>query len=169
MARWKAKMGEAMGRAGNLAYIDDWAVKIQLAVLRLQTTNLIFRPAVGQALKAWLQDAQARTPVDCGFLQLQEARKTWISKATGGVKGMLYAKSGWYVVTHSRYPNRIGKMANPAKYAHLVEFGTRNAAAQPFFNSTRNPAKMRAIMTSHVRANWGKILGKARVRSKNLI
>ena len=39
MARWKAKMGEAMGRAGNLAYIDDWAVKIQLAVLRLQTTK----------------------------------------------------------------------------------------------------------------------------------
>jgi HK97 gp10 family phage protein len=86
----------------------------------------VMKPSIGKALVPVAQ--QTRTNVKqnkrSGALSKAIGRKTGIKKGTDKAWGKVFAKSKPQIWN--------GKKINPAKYAHLLEFGTRHSRPFPF-------------------------------------
>jgi HK97 gp10 family phage protein len=127
--------GDITGLAGVLG---------KLARLASQTTrSKILRKAVDVATRPILQAARAGVPQRTGFLKrsLKRTVKTYRSSGTvvaligpgTGYRRQLEKGRGGRLKVVSKKRERLGGVyANPVRYAHLVELGTRRSRKLPF-------------------------------------
>ena len=100
----------------------------KLLKLKRVTGRKVVRKALNEASKPILRTAKAKVPVDTGLLRKSLGRK---QKSYRGGRSVVIIgpRTGF-----KREVTVAGKkqVRNPAKYSHLVEFGTRRTAAKPF-------------------------------------
>lgn len=105
-----------------------------LRAINKKVARQTLRKAVKEGAKIVLNDAKANVPVDTGLLKKSLAVKVATFKGGEGVVGIVGPRTG--KTSSGRGPNRkkgLSKLGQkfaaaerwPAKYAHLVEFGTR--------------------------------------------
>ena len=123
--------------SGNKAlsqFLKEFPAKIQRKVMK---------SAVNLGLAPIRKEARARVPRRFGFLKKAIKSKTKLYKWSGTI---------WAAVGIAREikVEREGKLIWPIKYAHLAEFGTKYAKAQPFMStafSSQKKAAMNRITT----------------------
>lgn len=138
-----------------------------LGRMRTQLQRKVVREAIKDGLVPIVDEAKKRVPVDHGHL-----RRAIKSKVTKMVSGKVYVdpkyvavrrarKEGFYQVklvgrNSDKLPTTYKKlreaalakgfeMIQPARYAGLVEFGTKHAKAHPFMRPARDYAKAEAM------------------------
>jgi len=102
----------------------------QLFKALLELTNdsaiRVMRPSISKALTPVRRQAKNNVKRNRRSGALQRA----IAKKAGGKRG---AKKAWgKVYVRSKPQNWQGKNINPVKYAHFIEYGTRNIRPYPF-------------------------------------
>ena len=102
----------------------------QLFKALLELTNdsaiRVMRPSISKALTPVRKQAKLNVKRNRRSGALQRA----ISKKAGGKRG---SKKAWGKVYVNSKPQEFnGKNINPVKYAHFIEFGTRNSRPYPF-------------------------------------
>lgn len=95
--------------------------------------------------------------------------KTKVKKRSGLLKKAIKAKStkngnGRVFVDTKVVGEYKGKKVWPAKYAHLVEFGTQDAAAKPFLRPALNEGKDDAFkaVTAEAQKQFGKLASQGK-------
>jgi len=121
-----------MASINDSVLVNFRGVRDSLASLPGKVAKKVARQAVYAGAKEIRDAARARVPVDTGALKARIVVKNGEPKpgkfaAHVGIAKGIYAK---------------GKMAgkNPRRYAHLVEFGTPSAPAQPFLRPALDAA-----------------------------
>lgn len=137
------------------AYIDDRAVKNMIDSLDKRLQRKIMLPAMRKGVKAIEKEARAKAPIRKGSAIRDELGRFTRRSGRGSIAGGTLKKS-------IRSSAKRGKTAdtvvakvyvsqvkegdiNPAKYAHLVEFGTTHSTPKPFMRPARDSAGPKAI------------------------
>lgn len=144
--------------SSSLALVGDEALKAALIELGNVSGLRALRAAIGKALIPVKQQVKTNSLKNkrSGAIYRSVALKSW--RRGFNAKGKIYIKSGWTVWD--------GKMINPAKYAHLVEFGTRHSKPFPFMRTAveQQQSNIKKIMISE---GWNQIDKEAkRVKNK---
>ncbi len=109
--------------------IGDKQLLANLNALAPKVKKRIMKPAMRKGGQVIAKRAKLKIPKRSGFLR--KALRALPTK-NGNVKIYVNPKvSGWYKEEFVR----------PAKYAHLVEFGTQTAEAKPFLRPALNEGK----------------------------
>lgn len=129
-------------------HIDDRAIAKMIDGLDKKLQLKIMLPALRKGVKAIEKEAKMRAPVKTGLLKNAIKSSAKKGKTADTVVAKAYVK-----------PGKEGK-GNPAKYAHLVEFGTSRSAPKPFMRPARDSAGPRAIRitTDEALNNLNKVL-----------
>lgn len=92
------------------------------------------KKAVGEANKHLLRRAKQLVPRDTGLLKKSLGRKVKVERNSGVVVGVVGPRAGFgrQVTRVAGRKNPKTEYADPLKYAHRVELGTRRAGAKPF-------------------------------------
>lgn len=102
--------------------------------LKRQVASRILRKAVGEAGKVILKVAKQMAPRESGLLRKSLGRKVKVYRSSGTAVAIVGPRVGFrQVVRRTRgkwFPTEA--MANPVKYAHLVELGTVRSKARAF-------------------------------------
>lgn len=95
--------------------------------------NKMLRPGVREAASEVRKRAKSNAPTDSGTLKRSIASKN-LTIAGKVVVAIVGPRTDRDMVVPRRMPDGRIRMvlANPAKYAHLVEFGTSKVSPQPF-------------------------------------
>ena len=122
----------------------------------------IMRPAIRSGLSVVNRAAKRLVPKRHGRLKKAIGVKVGKSSANG-VSGRVYVRAG-YEGTEN------GRQVDPRKYAHLVEFGTRNKKATPFMRKAMgdSQAATRQAITQKARQRLRAEVAKARSKGKTL-
>lgn len=114
------------------------AKKIQMNLANLvdQKTmgNKVLKPAIRKGLRVVLKNARKKVPQKTG--SLSKSMGVGFKKKT--IIGMVRVKPKYDATIN-------GKHIVPAKYAHLVEFGTKNAPARPFLRPALEESRNEAF------------------------
>lgn len=122
----------------------------RLSSLKTGARNKILRPAVSDGLKPVHQAVKQRVPKASGLLRRSVARKVAGSRKSGAVTGLVGPRTGMkQAVTR---PDGSTVESDPAKYAHLAEFGRQAVVV-----------KTRRVL-SNGRVVFGKTVRAARAR-----
>jgi len=124
----------------------------------------VMRPAISKALVPVKQQAKQNVEPNTRSGALRRA----IAKKAGGRRGRSKAWGKVYVKSKRQEWN--GKTINPAKYAHLVEFGTTHSRANPFLRramSTRK-AQVNSILNREGWNNMIKFAGRLRKKHNTM-
>lgn len=151
----------ASGKLGDVLEGDEELIA-KLSMLEKQSTvNRMLRPGVREAASAVRKKAKELAPAESGLLRRSIASKnmTIAGKVVVAIVGPRTDRTEHVI---RRFPDGrvIGVKANPAKYAHLVEFGTAGGgrggpaarAPQPFMRPAwdgTNTKKIIARRTQH--------------------
>lgn len=115
----------------------------------------LIRKAVGEGGKLILKRAKQLVPKDTGLLKKSLGRKVKVYK-NGVAVAVVGPRQGFRKsVTRSKGRRAaVTLIANPVKYAHLVELGTQNAPAHPFLKPALDgqQAAIRDAMAGVIRA-----------------
>lgn len=121
----------------SLNFFGDKQLAANIESIRESVQKKIMRKAIKRGATPMAQAVADAAPVETGALRSSvEAKMT----RKGGVMIWINPK-----MTHV---GPDGKLRRPAKYAHLVEFGTKQLTARPFFRATvekHKPVVMKAI------------------------
>src|SRR5262249_13600056 len=113
----------------------------------------VLRKAINEASKIVLKAAKANVPRASGLLKKSLGRKVKVYRASGTVVAIIGPRTGFKQDVH-RDGRKVAVLANPTKYAHLVERGTRHSPARPFmrpaFESTK--PEVQSAMSSIIKA-----------------
>lgn len=144
----------SLGRGGSI--VDDAEVLAKLNMLEKQNTvNKMLRPGIREAASAVRKKAKQLAPVESGLLKRSIASKnlTIAGKVIVAIVGPRTDRTEHVI---RRFPDGrvIGVEANPAKYAHLVEFGTSGGGRggpaarppQPFMRPAWDGTNTKAII-----------------------
>ena len=142
--------------------------QLERALLELSDDSAlrVMRPAISKALVPVRRQAKQNVESNTRSGALRRA----ISKKAGGRRGRSKAWGKVYVkstrLTWS-VDGRRDRVINPAKYAHLVEFGTTHSRANPFLR--RAMSQSRSQVSSILRSEgWAKMTQFAgRLRKKH--
>lgn len=132
--------------------IGDKQLLANLNALAPKVKKRIMKPAMRKGGQVIAKRAKLKVPKRSGFLR--KALRALPTK-NGNVKIYVNPKvSGWYK----------GKFVRPAKYAHLVEFGTQDAAAKPFLRPALNEGKDDAFkaVTAEAQKQFGKLASQGK-------
>jgi HK97 gp10 family phage protein len=136
----------------------------QLFKALLELTNdsaiRVMRPSISKALTPVKRQAKQNVKPHRQSGLLNKA----ISKKAGGKRRSSKAWGKIYI--KSKPATWEGKKRNPVRYAHFLEFGTRNARAHPFMRTAMASSKgqVAAILAMEGRVNLAKFAGKLRKR-----
>jgi len=123
-----------------------------LGSFKASKQRMFARPAVREAAKLLRSEMKALAPKDTGTLKRSIKTKVITFKRLVGVMAIVGSENKRQSVV------RDGKMmvANPAKYAHLVEFGTEHSVGKPFMRPAfdKNAHRINGIMQRRI---WGEI------------
>ena len=115
----------------------------------------VLRPAINFGMTPITKAAKANAPKESGLL------KKSIKKKVGkrGAWGKVYVDPKVEGVVN-------GRKRKPAKYAHLLEFGTEDAPPRPFMRPARdnNRAEVLARVASKAKENLIKVAKKAKLK-----
>jgi HK97 gp10 family phage protein len=118
----------------------------------------VMKPAIGKALVPVAQQTRINVGPNkrSGAIRRAIGRKTGVVRATDRAWGKVFVKS------KSQMWN--GKKINPAKYAHLLEFGTRHSRPFPFMRRAMGQRRgdILRIMRSEGRTRMDKWVAKLR-------
>ena len=132
--------------------IGDKQLLANLNALAPKVKKRIMKPAMRKGGQVIAKRAKLKVPKRSGFLR--KALRALPTK-NGNVKIYVNPKvSGWYKEEFVR----------PAKYAHLVEFGTQDAAAKPFLRPALNEGKDDAFkaVTAEAQKQFGKLASQGK-------
>jgi len=129
----------------------------------------VMRPAISKALVPVKQQAKQNVEPNTrsGALRRAIAKKAGGRRGRSKAWGKVYVKSmrlNWSV------DGRKDRAINPAKYAHLVEFGTTHSRANPFLRramSTRK-AQVNSILNREGWNNMIKFAGRLRKKHNTM-
>jgi len=115
--------------------VAGWAkVTSNIEELERRITRGVMREALTKSGRIMAAKARAVAPVDTGTLK----RSLKIAVKTSRKKGVVVARIG---ASGKEVRNAAGDDLHPARYLHLVEYGTRHSPPQPFmrqaFESTK--------------------------------
>lgn len=101
----------------------------KLSALKTSVSKRILKKALGDASKKVLKDAKAKVPMASRLLKKSLGRKVKVYRRSGVVVALVGPRSGFkgMVIRANR-----AVLANPTKYAHLVELGTVRSQKRPF-------------------------------------
>jgi len=140
--------------------IGDRELVDAIKSLQKSSQNRVMRAAMKAGAAVVAREARQRAPRRSKLLSRSIASKSGVNRY--GAFGVVYIKS--------KKANVPGKRTevNPAKYAHLVEMGTRHHAARPFLRPALVAARPRAIEAIRIRAaeRFAVEVGKARSRRR---
>lgn len=130
--RW-AGQGDRITDPGVQKWINVFGdVQVIKNIGRLKTAmeRKILRKAIGKGLIPIRKLAKQNVPVDEGLL-----KKSIKSKVTKMVSGKVYVD-----------PKIVNEKGDkPAKYAHLIEFGTKHSKAEPFMRPAVDAGRNEAL------------------------
>ena len=132
--------------------IGDKQLLANLNALAPKVKKRIMKPAMRKGGQVIAKRAKLKVPKRSGFLR--KALRALPNK-NGNVKIYVNPKvSGWYKEEFVR----------PAKYAHLVEFGTQDATAKPFLRPALNEGKDDAFkaVTTEAQKQFGKLASQGK-------
>ena len=132
--------------------IGDKQLLANLNALAPKVKKRIMKPAMRKGGQVIAKRAKLKVPKRSGFLR--KALRALPTK-NGNVKIYVNPKvSGWYKEEFVR----------PAKYAHLVEFGTHTAKAHPFLRPALNEGKSEAFqaVTAEAQKQFGKLASQGK-------
>lgn len=164
MARRRAtQMKSATGRGEMMTLVGDQALASAFLHMRDSSVNRIMRPAINKGLTIAKREAKSLVPRRSGALRKAIASKSKTNKRKGAVYGMLF-------VRRDRAIEYEGKTHDPAKIAHLVEFGTRHTKPRPFLRRALGNKRphIQAVITNTAREKMNKEAAKARAKGKRL-
>jgi len=136
MATRFAGQGDYLRDTGSQKWINvfgDVEVIRNLGRLKTSIERKVLRKAIAKGLKPIAAAAKRKAAVRSGLL-----KRSIKSKVTRMVSGKIFVDPKVTGVVD-------GKLSKPAKYAHLIEFGTRKAKAQPFMRPAMNEGRTRAL------------------------
>jgi HK97 gp10 family phage protein len=122
--------------------------------LRKALANKLLRRALNKARSILAKTAKAKAPRETGLLKKSIGGKVKIYPSGVGV-AVVGPRAGFKKeVTrkrNKRFPTTA--MANPIKYAHLVELGTSHSKAQPFLGTalSANQSQIKEAMADVIR------------------
>jgi len=144
--------------------IGDKELIKELKKLNASVQRKVMRPAINFGLTPIRQETARRAPRDTGLLSKSIKKKVGKRGAWGKV--YVDSQTKYQVETAGNTVNkRVGAKSdekgiqNPAKYAHLVEFGTKHSRSKPF---------MRPAMESKKGIAYSRIARKAKERINKL-
>lgn len=114
-------MAQGFGITGTIIGLKETLETLRLLPGKLQ--RRILRPALTKATKPILMAAKRLAPTDTGMLSKSIARKVVTYKS--GTLVVVIGPDTKHRVEATRRGRKTPMIVNPAKYAHLVEFGTR--------------------------------------------
>ena len=110
------------------------------------------------AAAAIRDSAKRKVPVRLGFLRRQMAARSGSPRPNGDMVAYVSIAKGRFVVAgktkrgREKFKKTIqsiasirGRFVNPRRYAHLVEFGTKHAARQPYLEPAAKETTGRAL------------------------
>lgn len=118
-------------------YIDDKSVKKMIQGLDGKLQSKIMLPAMKKGVKILEKETKNAAPVRTGALRKSISSSAKRGKTADRVVAKVYVR-----------PKKDSGKINPAKYAHLVEFGTARTAPKPFMRDSVRSASARAISTT---------------------
>jgi HK97 gp10 family phage protein len=133
-----------VGQSALVKVIGDKELLREFDKLEDKFKRRLLRPAINVGLTPVVNAVKKNVPVDDGFLR--EEIKKHVSKR--GAWGRVYVNSATYTGVD-------GKRKNPAKYAHLVEFGTKHKAPHSFMRAGKEESQGQALrkIQAHMRKN----------------
>ena len=116
------------------------------------TQRKIVRPAVSKALTPINKAAKRKCPVDTKALRKSIGKRVKANSRTGTVWGGVGPRKGW--------PDE------PGRRIHFIEYGTKNAAAQPFLRPALDENREEAlrILAAGIHAGIEKEAAKQRAK-----
>jgi HK97 gp10 family phage protein len=158
-------MASVTGKDNMIEMVGDKQVARALAHMRGASVRKIMRPAIRKGVSIATKEAKqnAKQHKRTGQLWRSIAGKTSTNKRKGKVTGMIYVRRGFEAEVD-------GKRVDPAKYAHLVEFGTRWAKPRSFMRKALGDKKVSIdkTITQEARINTLKEARKAAAKGRTL-
>lgn len=129
-------------------------VREKLAGLPKRLKNSAIRKGVYAGAKVIRDEARARVPVDTGAL-----RSTIVAQTNKTKGGEISASVG---IRRKKFSRGARAGRSPRRYAHLVEFGTVRAGAQPFMRPAMDTSMGRVVevIAATIRAQLDKETAK---------
>lgn len=114
---------------------------------RQSTVNKVSRPAYREAAAEIRKKAKANAPKETGLLK--KSIKSVVRTGKIGVYAVIGPAYGFKQIVDD-------KPRDPAKYAHLVEFGTTHSQPKPFLRPAYNAVPSNAIIAGRLRTELAK-------------
>jgi HK97 gp10 family phage protein len=151
--------------------IGDRGLIRALEHMKQSSARKIMRPAINRGLTLVNKEAKRRAPKGAhGQLKRAIGKKMTRTKGKDRVSGMVYVRWGFEI---KKKGSKKGRMHNPAKIAHLVEFGhggPHPAPPHPFLRPalSAKQSQVKTEVTSKARERLAKEAAKARAKGKSL-
>ena len=145
--------------------VGDVALQRALLEMEQSSANRVMKPALREGAK--IVRTKAKQNVEphkrSGLLRKAISFRVGVSRKTREAYGRIYVKN--------KRSEWGGKTVNPAKYAHLVEFGTSHSRAFPFMRTalaqTRGPVG--AAITREADVALAKLAGNLRRKHNTMM
>ena len=123
--------------------VDFGGIEEALQQLGPKLARKALRKAVGKVGDMWVSEMQSRVPVDTGDLRDSIAAKVTTKTGKGGDVSTAKVTVGPSFDTTNR--NIGDSTQQPGVYGLFVEFGTKNAKAEPFMRPTFDSTAEKAV------------------------
>lgn len=122
------------------------ALERTLTQLGKRAATRVLKRAAQGALKSLVAPARAKVPRRYGLLRKSLGTTVKYYRQSGTVFVAMGPRPGWKTPIVDRRTGQV-RFANPQMYAHLVERGTRRAAAHPFLRPVWDAQKVAIVRT----------------------
>lgn len=136
----------------KMTLLGDRELIAKLAKLEKQSErNKMVRPAVREAAAEIRKKARGNAPIESGLLKDSIIIKAKTKKGTAyAVVGPSNKNAGYVWRADANFGEGGWVHSNPAKYGHLVEFGTSHSAPQPFLRPAYDSTDAKGIITRRI-------------------
>ena len=146
--------------------LGDKGLMAAMEHMKLSSARKIMRPAINRGLSIVNREAKNRAPVKSGQIKRALGKKLGRTKGKDRVSGRVYVRSGYAIEIN-------GKPHDPAKIAHLVEFGhggPKPAPPHPFLRPAlaSTQTRVKVEVTNKAKERLTAEAAKARAKGKTL-